>query len=451
MNSPVQGMVPNPPAPSAQSDGLAILLGWEASVRRQPSVPELLYFVANETRDLIDYDQAFVVKRALTGQGWRIETASSVATVDRNAPTVRAIEQALEPALAVDARGPVIMTAPDDEALAEYPNRHWLWSGLTDRDEDVFGGLLYVRAHPFGPVERTRAERMADTVAHAWLALTANRPVRRLPRIGKRERRAIAVCALVVALLPVRLSALAPVEVVATRPAIVSAPFAGVVDAIDVAPNARVAKGQVLVRMNDVKLRNEFSLATEKLQVARARLGEVSAASFADAKEGRGISIADAEYRLADAEFRYARDLLSRTRMVAPRAGIAVFSDRREWEGHAVEVGQPIMEIADPNQVSYRIALPAREQLRLAPGSPVTVWLDSQPLWSQSATLIDASYKAREAEDGKLAFSLEARPADGAVPRLGSRGTARVRGQWAPLAYALLRRPIAGLRQMVGY
>ena len=108
------------------------------------------------------------------------------------------------------------------------------------------------------------------------------------------------------------------------------------------------------------------------------------------------------------------------------------------------------MEVADPHDVRYRVDLPAKEQMRLEPGSAVSVWLDSQPLWSQAATLTGASYQARPAADGTLAFALDARPSDGLAPRIGSRGTARVRGPWAPLGYAMLKRPIASLRQYFG-
>ena len=33
----------------------------------------------------------------------------------------------------------------------------------------------------------------------------------------------------------------------------------------------------------------------------------------------------------------------------------------------------------------------------------------------------------------------------------GGRGTARVRGPWAPLGYAMLKRPIASARQYLGF
>ncbi|WP_380783645.1 efflux RND transporter periplasmic adaptor subunit [Sphingomonas sp. R86520] len=434
--------------PTAEPSPLGTLLTWEASLRSQASVPELLYFVANETRRLVSYDQLFVLKRAPAGEGWQVAVASSLAAVDRNAPAIRAIEAAVK---TLDVSQPLMLDAPDDDALADYPFRAWLWQPLIDREGQVFAGLLVVRADPFEANEAGRIARMAETTQHGWLALTGGKPVRRVPKFSAKQKKLIAGAVAVVALFPVHMSALAPVEVVAAHPYVVTAPFAGLITTLDVAPSAKVAKGQTLLRFDDVKLRNELSLSAERLQVARAKVDEVSSASFGDAREARGISIAQAEYQLAAAEHGYAQDMLARARVTAPRAGMAIYTDRREWEGRAVEVGQPIMEIADPTQVRYRIDLPTREQMTLEPGSSVSVWLDSQPLWAQSATLADASYQARPTADGTLAFALNATPADGAQPRIGSRGTARVRGDWAPLAYTMLKRPIASARQYLGF
>ena len=90
-----------------------------------------------------------------------------------------------------------------------------------------------------------------------------------------------------------------------------------------------------------------------------------------------------------------------------------------------------------------------KEQLELAPGNRVRVWLDAQPLWSIDARLENVSYQSRQTANGVLAFTVTAKPL-GAPPRIGSRGTAKVYGRWAPLGYALLRRPISSLRQYLG-
>lgn len=450
---------PAPPAPPRlipqrrpEAGGLAALLQYEADLRRQASEMELVYFLANETRRLLDYGQMFVLRLPRIGERMHVIAASSLAAVDRNAPLIQAVERVVRTATADrpgEAMGITTRSHDRDTSLDDYPFTEWHWQPLPDADGTPFAGLLVARATPLDPGEITRVERIADTAGHAWRALKGPRPVRRIRPLDKRQRRALMVAAAVFAVFPVRLSTLAPVEVVADRPYTLSAPFAGLIQRLEVAPNTPVRKGQPLVRFDDVRPRNELTLATERLAVARARAERASSAAFGSAEASREIAIEQAERDLAQAEHDYARDVLAQSVLRAPRDGIAIYSDRRDFEGRAVNVGDPIVQIADPARVRFRVDLPAREQISLSPGAPVKVWLDGQPLWAVNARLETASYAARPTPEGVMAFALIARPL-GVTPDIGARGTARVEGRWVPLIYALLRRPITAARQTIG-
>lgn len=441
-------------APAVQPT-LADLLQFEGEMRRQATVPELLYFIANIARRIVDHDQMFILLQPRLGEVPRVQTISSIATVDRNTPLVQAIEHG---AGALAKQGTIgeaqdlalgALPAGHRSAFDEYPFPTLRWHPLKTRDGSVFGGLLLARAAPFADAELIRLERVGESAAHCWLALSGNRPVNRIARLGKRDRNGLIALAIGVALFPVQMTALAPAEVTAARPFVISAPFTGVISTIDVLPNARVRKGQLLMRFDDLKFRNEQSVAQQKAQVAAARVQRSTTASFAKAEEGHDIGINRAEEDLASADVAYARDMMSKTRILAPRDGIVIYTDRKDWEGRAVNVGEPIMLVADPADVAVRIDLPAREQMSLHPGSPVKLWLDSQPFWAIDAKLQSASYQARQTPEGVLAFALSARPIH-SVPRIGSRGTAQVRGNWAPFAYTLFKRPIASFRQYFG-
>jgi hypothetical protein len=222
-----------------------------------------------------------------------------------------------------------------------------------------------------------------------------------------------------------------------------------VIRQIMVPPNAMVRQGQPVLVFEDVKVRNELQQAQERLAVARAKLDRAMTASFADAREAHEIAQLRAEADLARTDYAYAQDVMAKSQVLAPRDGMAIYSDRRDWEGRALNIGDPILQIADPKAVAFHIDLPAKEQLRLTRGAPVKVWLDSQPLWALGGRVQTASYQARPTADGILAFAVTARP-EGDAPRIGSRGTAKLYGQWAPLGYALLRRPISAVRQALG-
>ncbi|MBD2840634.1 efflux RND transporter periplasmic adaptor subunit [Erythrobacter rubeus] len=432
---------------------LAVLLQFEADIRRQSTLPELQYLVANEARAILPYGQMFVLCKATLGEGYEVKCASSLATVDRNAPLIHALERMLaELASEFDFAKPRefdVARVKTDEALSDYPYSQMYWQPLPGEDGTPFGGLLIAREETLRDGEKYRLARIAETTAHAWRALTNNRPVRRIPLLDSRKKKWIAAGVAVVMLFPVRLTALAPAEIVAERPYVIAAPFSGRIASVEVIPNAAVRKGEVLLRFDDVRLANELELAEERLAVARSRLERSTSTAFAERDETYDISIMQAEVEVAQAEYNYARQLAGQSAIGAPRDGMALFSDRRDWEGRAVNVGEPIMQVVNPNEVMIRIDLPAAEQMSLDQGAKVKMWLDSQPLWAIDGVLETASYQARETPDGTLAFALTA-TIDGDNPRIGSRGTAQVYGRWVPLIYSLLRRPIAALRQFVG-
>lgn len=446
---PVQLVSTQPAAPQPDAALLAALLQFEGELRRQPSVDELLYFVANESRRVLGYEQLFILRANRVGGGMHVACASSLATVDRNAPLVQAIEKSLASidaalAQAIDAEG-----QGDDAAIAEYPFRSWQWQPLLAAKGDVFAGLLIARAAPMGEAELFRLERLAETTSHAWRALTGDQPVRKIGRFGPKERKGALIAGALVALFPVQMSALAPAEIVPTRPFVVAAPFSGVIARVHVPPNAPVRKGQLLVSFDDVKLSNELKLADEKRAVAKARADRATSAAFGAAEESREIAIARAEYELAEAEYKFARDVMAKTQIVAPRGGTAIYSDRRDLEGRAINVGDPILQVADPRGISIRIDLPAKEQLSIPRNGRVKLWLDAQPLWAIDGRVETASYQARQTPEGVLAFAVTAKPLS-ATPRIGSRGTAKLYGSWVPLAYSIFRRPIASFRQTIG-
>ncbi len=412
-------------------------------------MPELCYLVANELRRIVDYDQAFILREAMAGSAFHVVCASSLATVDRNAPLIQAVERAVASHGIQTAAGFDPVSQVDDPELVEYPFHAWHWQPLRDRSGKVFAGLLLARSTALDGREATRLDRAGETIAHAWLALTANRPVRKLHLPNSRQRRWLLVAAAVVALFPVRMSALAPMEVVAARPYVVSAPFAGVIRQIAVAPNTMVRQGQPVLVFEDLKVRNELAQAEERLAVARAKVERATSAAFTDAEQAHDIAQLRAEADLAQSDFAYAQDVMAKSQVLAPRDGMVIYSDRRDWEGRAVNVGDPVLQIADPSQVAFHIELPAKEQLRLTRGAPVSVWLDAQPLWALKGRVLSASYQARPTPEGVLSFAVTAQP-EGDPPRIGSRGTAKLYGNWAPLAYSVLRRPIAALRQTIG-
>jgi multidrug resistance efflux pump len=233
------------------------------------------------------------------------------------------------------------------------------------------------------------------------------------------------------------------------RPYVIAAPYDGVIYRIYADPNAQVRQGELVLALEDAELRGQLQEAEERVRVAQSRVERATSASFGDQEEAGTLATLRAEQEVAASELAQLRDQARRTQITAPTGGMVLYSDRRDWEGRAVRVGEPVLQVADPDQVVVRIELPAREQIELRPGAAVRLWLDADPLWSRQARVESASYQARTSASGVLSFAMIAQVA-GDPPRIGSRGTAKVYGNWAPLAYAVLRRPISALRQAIG-
>lgn len=314
-----------------------------------------------------------------------------------------------------------------------------------------FAALLFARETAWTDPETTLGEALAETAAHAWLAL---RP--RSKMLSRRPRaRIMATAAALLALalcIPAPLTALAPAEVVGRQPVVVSAPIDGVVASLPVAPNARVNEGDVVMTFVDTRLRNDAEIAERSQAVAAAKLHRMVQSAFGAPKDAHEIAIARAELDLAEAEARRARDLLDRTVVRASRAGVLVYSAPEDWLGKPLSTGERVMDIVDPQSVELRIDLAIADVLALRSGAAVTFYPDGDPLDKHEARIDRIGYRATPVAEGQLVYRNYGAFETGASARLrvGVRGTAKLYGESVPLIFYLVRRPLAAIRQQVG-
>ena len=200
----------------------------------------------------------------------------------------------------------------------------------------------------------------------------------------------------------------------------------------------------MLFRFSDTQNRNALEVSERELQVAEAKWRQVTQSALIDPQAKRELAITEAEYRLKQAERDYAKDLLAKSTVRAPKAGLALFSDKRDFVGRPVQAGQRVMEIADPATAELKINVPVEDAIVLGRGARVRVFLDSDPLHAVDANLLRASFAAKIIEGNVLAFRVDAafKPGQTPLPRLGIRGTAQMLGRDVPLFVLLFRRPI---------
>ena len=459
----IQNLVPpGAKGPSnADKAGLAaarVLLKFESELRQTKTLSEFGFFVANETRQVNRSQQSFVFTKNGRGPA-KITAVSAMTVVDRSAPLISwaealvarlGEEQGLTTVHEFDADS---FGIAEERQLSGYPLRFMAWVPMLAPSGKVVGGLLQAKSTPWTESDLVVSKHVASASAYSLIALAGTSPLSKLWRLP--SRKAVLATAVVLAALgffPVSMSALAPVEVSPSNSFKVTAPIDGVVDQVLVLPNVKVKKNQPLVRLADTVLRNRLEVAEREVRVAEAKAKKAAQLAFVDMRGRRELGIAQAELELRRSERDFARDLLERSTIRAPRDGIAFYSAPNDLVGRPAQVGEKLMELADPRQIEFQIDLPVADAIVLNVGARVQVFLDSDPLRPVEARLVRTAFKARTHDNQQLAFRLVAHrdPSETRPIRLGVRGTAQVFSEKVPLAFYLFRRPISAMRQWLG-
>lgn len=451
---------PKPLARQADAENAVLrnLLALEAAARKAQSERELASIMANETRQLSRAQQVFVVERKSRNSPFCVIAVSSIPVVDRNVPLVGWIERMIARLTKTDGIGAMrefMLPAYCDEAdpeIRSYPFENFLWLPLWVKAGDRSHGLLLARQSPWTDADRRIAERLAETFGHALSQLRGTFKPIRSAVWSWRWMAALAATLVALGLMPVPITALAPVEVVAHRPEMVTMPVDAVIAEVLVSPNDTVVEGQVLVRLVDTVSRNKLRLAEREVAVAEARVERANSLAFSQSSGRHELGIARAELALRMAEYQYARDLLQQSSVVARGRGIAVFSSRKDLEGKPMRTGEVLMQIARPGQIALKIDLPVADSIVMRPGAPLRVFLDSDPLNAIQGEVTHVDYQARLTEANVASYRVAGRLKEraGEPPRLGTRGTAQVYGPVGSLALYFFRRPLSALRQWAG-
>lgn len=446
-----------PAAPQKSVNIAAELLEFQRKLQACKSMRELAFVAANEGFSVLRFDQAVLWQYDIRSQVV-VEAVSGLAEVSAEAPYVQWLVRAVAhfsgaPGQPVVASG--LADLPDSlaEDGAEWAPDQLLHCSLQSPEGVIIGGLLFARDEPFGEVERAVAQWMGAATGFAlWAWRRDYRPVRRwLQRTSTRRLiMGVVLFAALLALIPVRLSALAQAEITPVRPYPITAPVEGVVDSIKVQPNQIVSADEPLVVLNDTTTRNKLAVAVKALDIAKADLQRAINKSFSDEASKGELNVLDARVREKVAEVAFLSETLDRYSISAPQGGLAIFADAEEWRGRPVQPGERIMVIADPSLVEVTVYVPPEDAIQLELGSEVSVFLNVDPLFPLKAKIVQTSYETITMPDNSLAYVVKAKLADGSLPRIGLRGTAKVYAEKVSLGYYLMRKPILFVRKSFG-
>jgi len=437
---------------------LSVLMQLESLARNAESLKALQFIMVNETRKLIAYRQAFVFSAARVKTGLHtLQNASSVALIERDAPLTRWMEKVVS-GLHLESGSSSIQQV-DMVRCPEKYRAKWkdyslpfvLYCPLNLPNGTHIGVLWFARETPWQDNEMALVKRLAETYTHAWFALTGYEKLKTNIYYEKLVLASVLFIIFSFFVIPVRISTLAPVEVVARDAVIISAPIDGVIREIHPPPNSFVTSGVSLLQYEDTELRNKYDISEKALSVALAEFRQVSQSAFQDARSSSQVSLLKSQVELRQAERNYALDLLQQVDLKAPESGLLIYADKSTWVGSPVRVGEQIMQIANPKKVEFKINLPVNDAIVLLPGAEIRIFLDNDPLNSIPAVLRYASYQAELTPGDILAYKIIADvESDAETPRIGLQGTAKIYGERLSLFFYLFRRPIATLRQYLG-
>lgn len=446
------------------SPPLLQVLALSRRARHAASAPELAFLLVNDTRALLPYRQA-----ALWFDPGGLQALSGVVEPEANAPYAQWLQRLFRFLQASFGEAAAITAVQLPAELAQEwndwlpPHGLWLPMGVAGARGDA-GGLLLAADTPWSEDGIALAREWVDTWHHAWTArrLASAGPWHGLLRwLGrrapadrpwwKRRRVQAALAAAGVLCLPVRLSVLAPGELVPAHPALIRAPVDGVIGQFHVEPNQVVQAGQALFSFDEASVAAHQEMTAQALATAQAEYRQQAQQAVSDArsKPQLAVLLGKIEERRAEADF--FRSQLERSRVTAPVGGVALFDDPTEWIGKPVQTGERILRIAAPGDVEVEAWLPIGDAIPLAEGAPLRLYLASDPLAAIAAKVRYVAHDAVARPDGSYAYRVRARLEASAAQRVGLKGTAKISGDRVPLAYWMLRRPWAMVRQAVGW
>lgn len=453
-----------------QNNPLLVFLDLCHRARAAVGSEELAFLAVNDTRRLVAYRQAAL---CFVGQG--VVALSGVVQPEANAPyghwLLKLQGHLLDTAADEQPRRLMAGDLPDELAneWTDWLPAHALWLPLAAsvrHPGSTAGGLLLAGDAAWNDDELALLAEWRGAWQHAWLALF--RPPRWSPRQwwrgfrgwlhgagdGKWWRRRplqLLLGALLVALFPVRLSVLAPGELVPANPVVIRAPLDGVIGQFHVQPNEAVKAGQALFSFDEASLTSRLAVSHQALATAEAEYRQFAQLALADSKSKGQLALLLGKIGERRAEAEFLAGQLERSRVVAPQDGIAIFDDPGEWIGKPVQTGERVMRVAAPQDVEIEAWVPIGDAIPLDGGVPVKLYLAASPFAAVTGELRYLNHDAVPRPDGNYAYRARARMADAGDRRVGLKGTAKLSGGWVPLVYWALRRPLAGIRQFLAW
>ena len=274
-------------------------------------------------------------------------------------------------------------------------------------------------------------------------------------RFFRFQRTIMAIAGLVIVCLlyfpTVSLRVVAPCEIVPKEPEIVAAPLEGVIKQVMVQPGDYVRDGDLLFTYEDRVIIQELKVAQKQVQIVKSQYNRARLRAFKD--EEAMENLRSLKYRIEQEKIRL-KLVESNAKHLEVRAhsdGICMVDNPEHWRGRPVQIGERVVMLFVPEKSKVRIFLPENDYIQFDREKPVQLILNADPGMKHQAMLNYVAPQTSENPEGGVCFIAEAALADtDARIMVGSKGSAIVYGEEVRMGYWLIRKPLAGIRDLFG-
>ncbi len=445
-------------------DRLLLLHDLQKTVRHTSSLKDLEFQFVNAPYKLVPYEQAIfwlydhhhIRIRSVSGGG-QIDTKSpfSVWFCDVVTSYIKSVGTHWDGAVHCGIVKPDDMPQALQKDWADYAHKSGLLIIFKSKEHGVLGGLWFDRKTPFNPAEAKLLEELCDQYCASLqnaLETQQKNPVFGIWGKLNQYKKAIFIGLVFLCFLPVRLSITAPAEIVAKDAEIIAASYDGIVREVLVVPGSDVQQGQDIVQMDQTVLKAEAEIAKQALDIVRANISQTKRVAISNPEKNADLGLLREELKLKQLEYDYAQQLLQRSTIQSNTSGVAIYADKSSIEGAPFATGQTILQIANPQNTELLLRIPIDSLVPFNKDHSIRFYLNMLPLKSIKAQIHTLGFQASPDPDGLLSYKARADIAENNndVLRIGWKGSAKIYGHWTVLSYAIIRRPLASLRQIIG-
>ena len=338
---------------------------------------------------------------------------------------------------------------------------HVLWVPIVNNARETIGLWLEIwqkrgGSDSFYPPEKvtTFSGFLVPGYAAAWEKLSSSISFQGIKNIFTKKNIGFALLAFLLLSLLIRvpLRIVAPCEIIAKNPYLITAPLEGIIEKIDVQPGELVRKGDLLFEYDARAPLQDLKIAQNEVKAMQSEINRVVASSVSDSQSLLQLSTMNIKLQKAELQLEYAKTRAQQLVDRSPREGVISVDNPDEWRGRPVKVGEKIMLISDPNESKVRIWIPEDDNIPLDKDKPIYVFLNPHPETGYEAKLTYISQSTVITERHIPSFVAEAEWIEPLNPdvKLGLKGSAILYGNRVTIFYYIFRKPLATMRTFFG-